>query len=173
MKKILILLLLITPFIGFGQNFLDTITINHKTNVLEISKKTELECEKMIGCDFGDWFGQSIRNIIGFETELYDELINEYYNTMKSVIPEEDFIQIRDSQRSWLKSRDNTEQFIFSTIQKDGWMMLDRLLLLNMYKNRVSELLEIFKLYSWRSGQDDYLINIQDKDFKSNWRDHE
>ena len=169
MKKLILIISIIIPFIGLGQKPNNTVYINHYINVMEISNKTELECEKLIGCDFEDWFGHSIRYIIRFEIELYDELLNKYYSIMKSIITEKDFIQIRDSQRHWLKSRDFTKEYISSTIQKNGWSMDDELPILDMYKNRVIELLCLFDLYI-QKNELNYKINS--KYYKSDWYDH-
>lgn len=169
MNRILIILLLTIPFLGIGQISSNTTYINHRTNVMGISNKTELECERLIGCNFEDWFGQSIRNIIRYEIDLYDELLNEYYSIMKSIITEKDFIQIRESQRNWLKSRDYTKKYISSTIQKNGWWMDEELPILDMYKNRVIELLCLFDLYIKKNKTNYKIIS---KYYKSNWYDY-
>ena len=197
MKKLLFILLLTIPFIGFGQNSdwnhdglkfdgilnffgnidstsKNTLYINHRINVEEISDKTEFMCELWERCDFDDHYGRSMRMIITFEIGLYDKLLNEYYNIMSLHIPEEEFDYIRDSQRNWLKVRDKTLEFIFSQ-QKTGWFMYEDLPILDMYKNRVSELLILFDLYAYRvDNTNDPQINIIifDEEYKTNWEDH-
>ena len=200
MKKILFILIII-PFFGFGQNVdwnhdglkfdsilsfngnIDSISnnmlfINHRINIEEISDKTEFLCQMMQWCDFDDHFGRSIRMIITFEIGLYDKLLNEYYRIMKNKISEKDFFLIRDSQRNWLKSRDNTVEYIYST-QKTGWFMYDDFTLLNMYKNRVSELLYMFDIHldhqensNNDSNEKNKKIKISNKEEKTNWDDH-
>ena len=81
-----------------------------------------------------------------FEIGLYDKLLNEYYNIMSLHIPEEEFDYIRDSQRNWLKVRDKSLEYIFS-LQNTGWFAYEDLPILDLYKNRVSELLILFDLY--------------------------
>lgn len=195
MKKILFIFLLTIPFVGFGQNsdwnhtglkfdgilnFFgnidstsnNTLTINHRVNIEEISDKTEFMCQSMKWCDFDDHFGRSIRMIITFEIGLYDKLMNEYYRIIKNNIPEKDFVFIKESQRNWLKSVDNTVEYIYST-QKTGWFMYDDLTLLNIYKNRVSELLYMFSIHiDHQENKENKKIKIISKEMKTNWDDH-
>ncbi len=195
MKKILIILLLTIPLFGFGQNSdwnhyglkfdgilnfvgntdsTNILYINHRMNVEEISEKTEFMCELWEMCDFNDHNGQSMRMIITFEIGLYDKLLNEYYNIMFHHIPEKEFDYIRDSQRNWLKVRDKTLEFIFSQ-QKTGWFMYEDLPILDMYKNRVSELLFLFELYGYRvenTNDPQIEIGIIDEEYKTKWEDH-
>ena len=87
---------------------------------------------------------------------FFDSLLNKYYNLIKDVLPDTQFIYIKNSQRSWLKLRDETENYIKSLDEnytknwwyEDNWGERNSFfstLILDLYQSRTHEIYSILE----------------------------
>tara|TARA_B100001059_G_C17427562_1_gene376360 strand:- start:97 stop:576 length:480 start_codon:yes stop_codon:yes gene_type:complete len=135
----------------FKLGKIDTVTIiNFKKDKEIINNNLPSPC---MDCTGRELYWQVI-----WEIRFYDELLNYYYNIMKSSIKPSIFNHFQNSQRSWISSRDE----FWECIDKDsaGWaaFKVDPILLL--YKNRVNEMLNLFGYHISQGNTTDSIKKI-------------
>lgn len=78
--------------------------------------------------------------------EYYNELdkvLNKSYKELMAVLSDEDKIALRDSQRAWIKFRDEQIEFsakLYSKKEGTLWRQFTPKIMLNMMNNRINEL---------------------------------
>jgi len=112
MKKLLFILLLTIPFIGFGiDGHFEEKDVSHLDSIYSKEIKyidflIDSLMENPIHNNNPYGFTTSgMNNSMGRGIEEYDKLLNKYYKLLKEELPDEKFIILRDSQRNWLKYR--------------------------------------------------------------------
>lgn len=154
MQKLLLILLCL-PMIGFGQTWTNDYNITKENTVFKIQKidtVTIINYNKDIGIIISnlpqpcmDCTGRELYWQVIWEVRYYDELLNYYYSLMKSSINPSIFNHFRNSQRSWITSRDEFWKCIVES--SDGWASFQVEPILNLYKNRVNEMLDLFEYH--------------------------
>lgn len=78
--------------------------------------------------------------------EYYNELdkvLNKSYKELMAILSDEDKIALRDSQRAWIKFRDEQIEFsakLYSKKEGTLWRQFTPKIMLNMMNNRINEL---------------------------------
>ncbi|MGL4998398.1 MAG: lysozyme inhibitor LprI family protein [Cetobacterium sp.] len=78
--------------------------------------------------------------------EYYNELdkvLNKSYKELMAILSDEDKIALRDSQRAWIKFRDEQIEFsakLYSKKEGTLWRQFTPRIMLNMMNNRINEL---------------------------------
>jgi uncharacterized protein YecT (DUF1311 family) len=116
MKKFLLILLFTIPLFGFGIDgdmFFEEKDVSHIESVYE---KEINYIENLIDSLMyspihnNNPYGPTtvgMNNSVSRGIEEYDKLLNKYYKLLKEELPDEKFIILRDSQRNWLKYRED------------------------------------------------------------------
>lgn len=167
MKQFLILFILITTSINinaqkaiheYGMQELGLLkiqdTVCHE-KYIEIIELMSLEhCRNYIQKDC-DLTGPQSRWYIEYKTARYDDLLNIYYKIIIDILKiNEDsaWVYIKESQRDWIKLRDNTEKYAWEKKFKSGY---PEDIIFTLYRNRTDELYEIiYDMQSYPRPQD-------------------
>lgn len=159
MKQILILFISITITINinaqkaiheFGMQELGLLkiqdTVCHE-KYIEIIELMALEhCRNYIQKDC-DLTGQQSRWFIEYKTARYDDLLNIYYKIIIDILKiNEDsaWVYIKESQRDWIKLRDNTEKYALEK-KSYGRTGFPEDIINYLYRNRTYELYTIIR----------------------------
>jgi uncharacterized protein YecT (DUF1311 family) len=93
-------------------------------------------------------FGYSARGMMSASDTCFtewDKLLNKYYNLLKSELPHDEFLVLRDSQRKWLIYREEKLQFL--SLNMPGGMIYYEIYYLRrkgIVSERVGELQSIY-----------------------------
>ena len=114
MRKLLFIIILIIPFFGFGidRNFeekdvsyLDSI-YSKEIKYIDFLIDSLMESPVHKNNPYG-FTTSGMNNSVDRGIEEYDKLLNKYYKLLKEELPDKKFIILRDSQRNWLKYRED------------------------------------------------------------------
>ena len=156
MKRILFILLLMTPIFGFGSDGpFETKDVSHLDSIYSKEiKYIDFLIDSLMESPMGNGnpYGYStsgMSNSVNRGIEEYDVLLNKYYNLLKKILPVDEFITLRDSQRKWLKYREDYLFYIgnnlpVGTMYVNVYMGIQ----LNVISERVDVLYEIYKTIS-------------------------
>ena len=156
MKKVFILFISITTTINinaqkaiheYGMQKLglleiqDTIS-NNKYHAI-INLMADEHCRNYIQKDC-DLTGQQSRWLTEYYIARYDDLLNIYYKIIKDVLIEDyAWDYLKESQRDWIKLRDNTEEYAIHKRLPAGRTSFKEDIILKLYINRTNELFSI------------------------------
>jgi uncharacterized protein YecT (DUF1311 family) len=85
--------------------------------------------------------------------EAWDKALNKYYNLLKTNLPKETFELLKESQKQWIKFRDNEFSFIskFYLDDKEGtmWHVVSENAKKEIVKDRAMELEDIYGMLGY------------------------
>ena len=158
MKQVLILFISITTTINinaqkaihkYGMQELGLLkiqdTVCHNKYIKIIDLMADEHCRNYIQKDC-DLTGQQSRWHIEYYTARYDDLLNIYYKIIIDILKiNEDsaWVYIKESQRDWIKLRNNTEKYAWEKKFPYGRTDFPENIIFNLYRNRTHELYEI------------------------------
>ena len=153
MKALYTLIILLIPFVGFGQEKL--IIKSHEINMKEIDDKIANYLEEL----GDDLLGKQIMWVDQYEIFLNDSILNVYWGYIKSIMSDKTYSEILKSQRKWLEMKENTKNYYASLYEEASNSHLHfytdyRESMILMYENRNKELYNIIKTLN--AGQNEF-----------------
>ena len=150
MKRILFILITV-PFIGFGsdgpfiENDVSLIDSIYNKEIKYIDFLIDSLMDSPVDDGYG-WTTTGMINSVSKGIDEYDILLNKYYDLLRKELPEEKFITLRDSQRKWLKYRDDYLSYIQNNLpQGSMYRNVYVGIQLKVIRERVNVLYELYK----------------------------